>query len=111
MKNLPKVLLLCFGLFAVGIGSTVGGWIIHRQSVPGGDVPNFSLWLVDAVGRVGPLLVSSDSNFGQRLGSVGPQRVREIVGGASREAADLQGSSRGQLEGRPADGRGLDGGR
>ena len=71
MKNLPKVLLLCFGLFAVGIGSTVGGWIIHRQSVPGGDVPNFSLWLVDAVGRVGPLLVSSDSNFGQRLGSVG----------------------------------------
>src|SRR5437899_12069131 len=71
MKNLPKVLLLCFGLFAVGIGSTVGGWIIHRQSVPGGDVPNFSLWLVDAVGRVGPLLVSSDSDLGQRLGLVG----------------------------------------
>jgi len=71
MKDLTKILLLCLGLFVAGIGTTVEGWTIHRQSVPGGDVPNFSLWLVDAVGRVGPLLVSRDSDLGQRLGAIG----------------------------------------
>ena len=44
---------------------------MHRDSAPGGDVPNFTSWLIDAIGRLGPLLVGSDSDLGQRLGAIG----------------------------------------
>jgi hypothetical protein len=71
MKAWLKVLLVGLALFGLGTIATVEGWNIHRQRVPGHDVPNFSSWLVDAIGQLGPLLVASDSDVGQRLGALG----------------------------------------
>jgi hypothetical protein len=71
MKAWLKILLCGLGLFVVGTIATDEGWTIHRQSVPGHDVPNFSALLIDAIGRLGPLLVGSDSDLGQRLGALG----------------------------------------
>jgi len=70
VKPWLKILLGALGLFGTGTIAIVEGWSIHRQTAPGHDVQNFSPWLIDAIGRLGPLLVGSDSDFGQRLGAL-----------------------------------------
>jgi len=71
MKFLLKILLAGMGLFVIGTIAAAEGWTMHRQGAPGHDVPNFSPWLIDAIGRLGPLLVGSDSDLGQRVGALG----------------------------------------
>ena len=85
MRYLLKFLLSGMGLCVVGTIATAEGWTIHRQSAPGHDVPNFSAWLVDAIGRLGPLLVGSDSDLGQRLGALGI--ILATIGGVTAALA------------------------
>jgi hypothetical protein len=58
-------------LFAAGAVLTWAGWSAYAQSAPGHDVPGYSQWLLQTIGDVGPLLVGSRSDLGQRLGAAG----------------------------------------
>jgi hypothetical protein len=70
LEDSAKILLVGFGLLAVGTGVTAVGWNMYRHSLPGGDVPTFSSWLVNAIGDLLTLTLPG-SDLGQQIAAVG----------------------------------------
>src|SRR5215469_7724208 len=65
-----KILVVGLVVLAVGACVTALGWNMYQHSVPGGDVPTFSSWLVDVFGNLLTLTLSG-SDLGEHIAEIG----------------------------------------